>query len=109
MARKTRRRYRFQGADPEAQSDDEGVHDKLTTFLVLSVHQSLQGVGQLAVHEMRTLTSGREGESSGVTGSNVLFGEADCEAQAGSSTRSQAQPLKDGPSNSGEYIAILLS
>jgi hypothetical protein len=55
---------------------------------------------------MSTLTSGREGESSGVIGSNVLVGEADHEAQAGSSTQSQAQPPKDGPSHSGEYITI---
>ena len=63
-------------------------------------------VGLQAAHEMSTLTSGREGESSGVTGSNVLVEEADFEAQAGSSTRSQAQPPKDGPSNPGEHITI---
>jgi hypothetical protein len=55
---------------------------------------------------MSTLTSDREGESSGVTESNVLVEEADCEAQAGSSTRSQVQPPKDGLSNSGEHITI---
>ena len=58
---------------------------------------------------MITLTSGHEGESSGAIGSNVLVGEADREAQAASSTRSQAQPPKDGPSNEsnpGEHITI---
>ena len=55
---------------------------------------------------MSTLTSGREGESSGLTGSSVLVGEADHEAQAGSSTRSQAQPPKDGSYNPGEHVTI---
>jgi hypothetical protein len=57
---------------------------------------------------MSTLTSDRKGESSGfrVTGSNVLVEEADREAQAGSSTWSQAQPPEDGLSNSGEHITI---
>jgi hypothetical protein len=55
---------------------------------------------------MSTLTSDLEGESLGVTGGNVLVEEADREAQAGSSTRSQAQPPKDGPSGSGEHITI---
>ncbi len=55
---------------------------------------------------MSTLTSGGEGEASGTTGSNPLVEEADREAQAGSSTRSQAQAPKDGPSNSGEYGTV---
>jgi hypothetical protein len=55
---------------------------------------------------MSTITYGREGEFSGVTGSNVLVEEVNREAQAGSSTQSQAQPPNDGPSNSGEHIAI---
>ena len=65
-----------------------------------------KGVGLQAAHEMSTLTSGREGESSGLTGSNVLVEEADFEAQAGSSTQSQAQLPKDEPSNPGEHITI---
>jgi hypothetical protein len=55
---------------------------------------------------MSTLTSDLEGESLGVTGGNVLVEEADREAQAGSSTRSQAQAPKDSPSNSGEHSTI---
>ena len=57
---------------------------------------------------MSTLTYDREGhgESSGVIGSNVLVGEADREAQAGSSTRSQSDPTIDGTSDSGEHITI---
>jgi hypothetical protein len=47
-----------------------------------------------------------EGESSEVTGGNVLVGEVDRDTQAGSSTHSQAQPPKVGPSNSGEHITI---
>ncbi len=55
---------------------------------------------------MSTFTSGGEGEPSGATGSNALVVEADREAQAGSSTRSQAQAPKHGLSNSGEYGII---
>jgi hypothetical protein len=55
---------------------------------------------------MSTLTSDREGEYSGVTGSNVLVGEADREAQAGSSTRSQSEPPNVGRSDSSEHITI---
>ena len=53
---------------------------------------------------MSTLTSGREGEASGATGSNAPVGGADreLEVQAGSSTRSQAQASNDGRSKSGE-------
>ena len=47
-------------------------------------------------------TSGRDGEPSGGTGSNVLVEEVVCEAQAGPS----AQAQKDRPSNSGEHCII---
>ena len=63
-------------------------------------------VGLQTAHEMSTLKSGHEGEASGATGSNVPVGEADHEAQAGSSIQSQAPPPNDGPSNSGEHSTI---
>ena len=66
-----------------------------------------EGVGLQATHEMSDFASGREGESSGVTGINVLVGNADCEAQASSSTQSQAQPPKDGSFNSGGRTLLL--
>jgi hypothetical protein len=105
MTRKTRRKNKPQRGDLEAQAEDEGMYAlqlvSYTPFTILH-----KGVGQSTAREMSTLTSGREGESSEVTGSNVLVGEADRKAQAGSSTQSQAQPPKDGPSNSGEHITI---
>lgn len=59
---------------------------------------------------MSILRSGGKGEPSGGTGSNVLAGEVEPEAQAGSgpSTWSQAQVQKDdiSESNSGEYCKI---
>ena len=57
---------------------------------------------------MSTPTSGREGESPRATGRNILVREADREAQAGSSTQSQAQPPNDGPSNFSEHFTVLV-
>ena len=51
-------------------------------------------------------TSGRNGESSGVTGSNAPGVKADRDGQAGPSTRSQAP--NDEPRNSGEPPSILV-
>ena len=48
--------------------------------------------------------SGHHGESSGVTRSNVPAVQADCDGQAGPSTRSQAP--NDEPPNSGEPPSI---
>ncbi|KAH9170245.1 hypothetical protein EDB89DRAFT_2190977, partial [Lactarius sanguifluus] len=83
MTRKSRRRNKSQGADLEAGTEDEGVRRKGT-------------------HELCTLTSRREGEASGTTRSSAPVGEAIREAQAGSSTQSQARAQIDDPSNPGE-------
>ncbi|KAH8984554.1 hypothetical protein EDB86DRAFT_142192 [Lactarius hatsudake] len=47
---------------------------------------------------MSILTSGREGEASGAAASNALVGEADREAQGGSSTLTQAELPTGSPS-----------
>ena len=106
MTRKTRRRNKSQGADLEAQPEDEGMH--ITICLVFPTHQAthlLEEVRWKAAREMSTLTSGREGEASGTTGSNAPVVGADCEleGQAESSTRSQAQASSDGRLNPGEH------
>ncbi|KAI9435198.1 hypothetical protein H4582DRAFT_708878 [Lactarius indigo] len=46
---------------------------------------------------MSILPSGRESEALGAARSSALVGEADREAEGGPSTRSQAEPPKDGP------------
>ena len=51
--------------------------------------------------------SGCHGEPSGVTRSNVSVVQADCDGQAGPSTRSQAP--NDEPPNSGEPPSILVT
>ena len=66
-----------------------------------------KGVELQATNEMSDFASGRECESSGVTGINVLDGSADCDAQASSSTQSQAQPPKDGSFKSGGRTLLL--
>ena len=71
----------------------------ITTYLVLSTHPFYEGVGRKEAHVMSTLTSGY------ATGSSALVGEADSEAQVGSST----QAPKDGRSNSGEFPNILVT
>ena len=55
---------------------------------------------------MSVVRSGRKGQPSGGTGSNVLAGDADHKAQAGLSTLSQAQAQKDGFYNSGEHCTF---
>ena len=106
MTRKTWRNNKSQGADLEAQPEDEGV--QITTCLVLPTHPVYKEVRWKATREMRTLTSGlgREGEVPGATGSGALVGAAESEALAGPSTWSQAQATKDGFSNSGEHSTI---
>ncbi|KAH9007394.1 hypothetical protein EDB84DRAFT_1584749 [Lactarius hengduanensis] len=80
MTRKSRRRNNSQGGgDVEAQRQ-EGRE----------------------VHEMGTHTSERNGIASGVSGGDPPTRQVDGEDWSGSSTRSQVQAQKDGPSNSGD-------
>lgn len=75
---------------------------------------TLAEVGWKAAHEMNTLTSGRECESSGAPGSSAPVSDADrdpdsklgAQAGSGSSIRSQSQGPNDGRSNSGEHSTI---
>ncbi|KAH9012449.1 hypothetical protein EDB84DRAFT_960623 [Lactarius hengduanensis] len=78
MTRRSRRGNKSQGGDLEAQRQEEGRE----------------------VHEMGTHRSGRNGIASGVSGSDPLVRQVDGEDWSGSSTRSQVQAQKDGPSNS---------
>ncbi|KAH8984555.1 hypothetical protein EDB86DRAFT_142650 [Lactarius hatsudake] len=81
MTRKTRRRNKSQGADLEAQPEDEDV-------------------GREEAHQLSTHMSVREGEVSGATGSDTHV-EAVGEAQARSAS-SQAEAPKGAPSIFGE-------
>jgi hypothetical protein len=102
MTRKSQRRNKLQGADLEAQPDDEleGVHYNFIFYSSLT--PLYKEARRKSAHEMRTLRSGHKDEASEATGSNVLVREA----QASSSTQSQALPPTDGPSISGEHITI---
>ncbi|KAI9455669.1 hypothetical protein BJY52DRAFT_629553 [Lactarius psammicola] len=97
MTRKTRRRNKSQGADLEAQPEDEGVHYNMSLCSPFTL--LYEGARRKGAHEMSALTSGGESEVSGTAGSNALVGKADRE---GSSTPSQTQAQIDGPFNSGE-------
>ncbi len=102
MTRKIRRRNKSQGADLEAQPEDEGgcaLIPVLYSLLTL-LYKEVRGKG---AYDTSTHTAGRDGEASG---SSALVGEADREAQSGPSTRSQAQAPKDGSSDSGGHSTI---
>ncbi|KAH8984566.1 hypothetical protein EDB86DRAFT_143572 [Lactarius hatsudake] len=86
MTRKTRRR-KSQGADLEAQPEDEEV-------------------GREEAHEMSTHTSGREGEVLGTTGGDAP-GDAVREAEVDSaSPQAQAESPKDAPTGPTDFGAI---
>jgi hypothetical protein len=82
---------------------------QLQPVLYASFTHFYKGVGRQAAHEMSILRSWRKGELSGGTGSNVLVEEVERGAQAGSSTRSQAQAPKEGPPNSGKNTSYYFS
>ncbi|KAH9025538.1 hypothetical protein EDB85DRAFT_2118467, partial [Lactarius pseudohatsudake] len=83
MTRRSRGRNNSRGVDIEAQRQEEGTR-------------------QRGAHEMNTLTSRRNGISSGASESNPLVGQGDREDLAASSTRPQDQATEDGLSNSGD-------
>ncbi|KAH9036530.1 hypothetical protein EDB85DRAFT_2208233 [Lactarius pseudohatsudake] len=87
MTRKTRRR-KSQGADLEAQPEDEEV-------------------GREEAHEMSTHTSGREGEVLGTTGGDAPVGDAVGEAEVDSaSPQARAERPKDAPTGPTDFGAI---
>ncbi|KAI9433138.1 hypothetical protein H4582DRAFT_2101758 [Lactarius indigo] len=85
MPRRSRRRNNSRGVD----SDVEAQHQA-------------EGSTSRGVHEMSTLTSGRNGTASGASGSNPPVRQAGRKDWSGSSTQSQVQAQKGGPSNSGD-------
>ena len=109
MTRKTRRRNKSQGADLEAQSEDEGVYHNNPPLHVLYSPLTLlyKEVRPKSVHEMSTLTPYREGESPEATGSNVPVGYTVREAtQAVPSTQSQVRARNDDPANSSKHSTV---